>query len=167
MIEETRSAICASIQNFSGKQYFQLLSVQKCDSPSLFFVDVDLSAISSDHVARDFDACLLSSKCPKDSDFDFMSCSLGLAAGIGRHTPFQKSFRVLVSDHEMFQPGKIKYVTFLTNIKHNMEIARILSHQHEEDQTAVKALLQLHRTVCPHSHYSLHSIFRMSFPATL
>lgn len=173
LIEETRSAICASIQNLSENQYFKLLSVEKCESPSLFFLDVDLLATRSDeiqsqHVARDFDACLLSSGCPKDSDFDVMSCYLGLTVGVGRYTPFQKSFRVLVSDHEMFQPDKIKFVIFLSNIKYNMEISRMLSLHHEENQTAIKALLELHRTVCrPHSHHSLHYIFRMSFPSTL
>ncbi|KAJ1276614.1 hypothetical protein BS78_05G228100 [Paspalum vaginatum] len=152
IMEETRSVISSRIQNKTGTQYCQLKSIKQCASPHVYYLDVDLQMTRSDeihchHIAKDFDVCLLSPKCSNDPDLDVMSCSLGLVIGVGRDTYYQKSFRVLVSNSEMFQQERTRFVGFLTNIKYNMEIAKIMSLPENGNNIAVQALMDLYKTV--------------------
>lgn len=157
LLEETRAIICSAINNRAERniQFCQLLSVDKWDSTSGFFLDIDLDMTMSDdikchHVATDGDMCLLSSKAPLVSDIDVMSSHIGIVVAVGRDLLCQRSFRVLVSDIDTFQPEKITFVSFLTNIANELEIANILSLHDERDQNAVKSLLELHKMV---SHF--------------
>ncbi|TVT98821.1 hypothetical protein EJB05_55850, partial [Eragrostis curvula] len=146
LVEETRASLCSALKN----KYCPLLSVKQCESPSLFFIDIDLDMASSDiigfhHIFEDFDACLLSSRPLLESNIDELYCSLAITIGVGRDTNFQKSFRVMVAKNKDFQPDKMRYVTFLENIKFSMEIACILSN--EKDCKSVQAVLDLHKMV--------------------
>lgn len=149
LLEETRSVLYSAISNQAELQYCPLLSVEPCESPFLFFIDINLEMASSEmvkccHIAQDYDVCLLSSEPLLDSNIDEVSCSLALAVGIGRDIYYQKSFRVIVNA-ENFQPSKMKYVSFLPNIRFSMIVANILCE--EKDHAAIEALLQLYKTV--------------------
>jgi len=154
LLEETRAVICCSINNRAERdiQFCQLLSVDKWDSASGFFLDIDLAMTMSDdiksqYIATDGDICLLSLKAPLVSDMDVMSSHLGIVVAVGRDMLFQRSFRVLVSDVGTFEPEKIKFVSFLTNIANELEIASILSLRDESDENAISSLLELYKMV--------------------
>lgn len=153
LLEETRSSICAAIENFTEIQYCQLISVKPCDIRSLYYLDIDLAGsreIMCRHIAQDYDVCLLSNNPITETIPDITHCSLGLAFGIDRETFFQSGFRVLVSNPKDFQPERIKYVSFLTNIKFNIEISRALCLNDGKINVAVEEALKLYTKVITH-----------------
>jgi len=103
--------------------------------------------IQCHHVAEDFDICLLSSTSPLDPNLDIMSCYIGMVTGVGRDIFFQKSFTVLVSDSKDFVSEKTKFACFLTNIKHNMQTANVLSIGDERNNDAVQVVVELHKAI--------------------
>ncbi|CAL4998719.1 unnamed protein product [Urochloa decumbens] len=152
LLEETRSTICSAIRSHSEIQYCQLHSARQCGASSLYFLDIDLPKTRSDtahchHIFEDLDVCLLSSAPIGDSTLDIQSCSLAIATGVGRDINFQRSFRVLMSNHGDFQSESIKFVSFLTNIRIKMETSIILSDHDEKSHDAVKAILELYEAV--------------------
>lgn len=149
LLEETRAILCSAISNQAELQYCPLISVEPCESPSLFFVDIDLDMARSEsiqcyHIAQDYDVCLLSSRPLVDSSMEEMSCSLAIAVGIGRDIYYQKGFRVIVNA-EKFQPENMQYVSFLPNIRSNVTVANILCE--EKNHSAIDAILQLYKMV--------------------
>jgi len=125
-------------------------SLKQCDTPNTYFLDISLSTsnnIEFHHFADDCDIFLLSSKPPDDPEFDLLSCSLGIAVGIGKDTFFQQSFRVLVSNYKEFQPDAINFVSFLANIKSSMAISRIFSLDKGMKCGAIQEIIQLYKKV--------------------
>jgi hypothetical protein len=160
LLEETRSTVCSAIHNHAEIQYCQLLSAKQCDASSLYFLDIDLPKTRSTqchHIFKDLDVCLLSCAPIVDSTLDIQSCSLAIVTGVGRDIYFQRSFRVQVSNHKDFQPESIKFVSFLTNIRVNMETPSVLSGHDEKNCTAVQAILRLYKVVSTHFQRSLKS----------
>lgn len=150
LLEETRSSICAAIENYTEIQYCKLISVKPCDIQSVYYLDIDLMTGSHGmmchHIAHDYDVCIVSDNPIAKSILDITHCSLGLAVGIGRETFFQSSFRVLVNPKD-FHPEKVKYVSFLTNIKYNMEISHALCLNDGKMNVAVEEALKLYKKV--------------------
>lgn len=99
MLEELRSILSLAIKNPKEVQFCKLLSVEQCDSYSVY-LDIDLNASDPDHfldrhIAHDWDVCLLASKPLGDKDFDASTCSLGIVVGVGCDTFFSEVSRSL------------------------------------------------------------------------
>ncbi|KAK1648046.1 hypothetical protein QYE76_065851 [Lolium multiflorum] len=149
LIEEVRETLKSSVLDIKKTQVLHITAAQEIGG-SILFLDIDLNkARSSDdeclHIANDFDMFVLSCESPIGLNFTEETCCLGMAIDVGEDTYYQKSFTVLVSKGKI-QPEKIKFVTFLTNLRVKIKISAALSLD-DKQADSIETVLNLQKSI--------------------
>jgi hypothetical protein len=152
IVEDVRATLKSSVLDIRKTQVLHVSSVQEIGG-SILFLDINLTKARSNdeeclHIANDFDMFILSCEYPIGSNFTEETCCLGMAMDVGEDTYYQRSFKVLLSKSKI-QPKKLKFVTFLTNLRVKVKISSALSFD-DNQSDAIEAILKLQKMVsCP------------------